>query len=661
MHVLNNPAIKKSEYALAIFGLGLLLLAAATSLHYKNLNLFILELFCDVVAAACLYLQPKSQSSGDAIRQITVLVVSSILSSFLLVFIILAGAKTFGPFDLDAWNIASLVICFHLVLAFQGIELCYGLVKSFVISVKKTDARKCLIFLAVSVGFAVLIAFIGIPLDKSKTVLFASALPITVLIGLIAISGGISYLKPELFAFACIVSVGLSVIICFPVTNFLTWDDEVHYGNANSFSYLTNAEITNSDRMIVEQFYMGDGFSLDASLGKYPIDETREFNRGSVEQVVRETDKNDIAEGIDRFNSFDSVALSKIAYIPSSIGLCLGRLLHLPFSIKFALGKIFNLLAYAVICGIAIRIAPCRKCLFTCIALFPSAVLMAASYSYDPCVISFSLLGTALLLKMLVSEEDISAKTFFGFLLSFAVGFAAKAIYFPLFGLALLIPANKYTSSKQRRILIGTAIFVCAIMILSFLTPYFSSVVNNISDARGGTEVSTAGQTTGVLANPVGTIAVISNFVFGSMLTPAFLNSISTNMAYLGDVSNLFPWLSYLPIMLFEAICIIDNEKVTKIKLSRCGIVWSLFLVLATCYLVALALYIAFTGVGSQTVAGVQARYLIPLLIPFACLLLRFPIYCDEEEKTKCAAFMLGAPFSLLYFVMFELLYIRFL
>lgn len=42
-----------------------------------------------------------------------------------------------------------------------------------------------------------------------------------------------------------------------PVTNFLTWDDEVHYGNANSVSYLTNAEITNSDRMIVEQFYRG--------------------------------------------------------------------------------------------------------------------------------------------------------------------------------------------------------------------------------------------------------------------------------------------------------------------------------------------------------------------------------------------------------------------
>ena len=97
--------------------------------------------------------------------------------------------------------------------------------------------------------------------------------------------------------------------------------------------------------------------------------------------------------------------------------------------------KFFNLFAYAVICGIAIRIAPCRKCLFTCIALFPSAVLMAASYSYDPCVISFSLLGTALLLKMLISEEDISAKTFFAFLLSFAIGFAAKAIYFPLFGL----------------------------------------------------------------------------------------------------------------------------------------------------------------------------------------------------------------------------------
>ena len=153
---MNNPAIKKSEYALAIFGLGLLLLAVATSLHYKNLNLFILELFCDVVAVACLYLQPKSQSGGDAIRQITVLVASSILSSFLLVLIILTGAKTFGPFDLDAWNIASLVICFHLVLAFQGIELCYGLVKSFVASVKKTNTKKCFFFLFLSASLALL-------------------------------------------------------------------------------------------------------------------------------------------------------------------------------------------------------------------------------------------------------------------------------------------------------------------------------------------------------------------------------------------------------------------------------------------------------------------------------------------------------------------------
>lgn len=131
------------------------------------------------------------------------------------------------------------------------------------------------------------------------------------------------------------------------------------------------------------------------------------------------------------------------------------------------------------------------------------------------------------------------------------------------------------------------------------------------------------------------------------MLTPAFLNSISTNMAYLGDVSNLFPWLSYLPIVLFEAICIIDNEKVTKFKFSRFGIVWTLFLVLATCYLVALALYIAFTGVGSQTVAGVQARYLIPLINTFRLSFAQVFLFTATRKRRLnvqplCSGFHLG-------------------
>lgn len=628
------------------------------SIHYGSLDLFILLLFLSATSCASLYFNEPASFDGRLVgRMIIICLVGSVIIEFLTIF----GSKISSPLDLGSWKIASLVVLFYLLFCAQSIGLCFEFIKKFTTTFGSLHwGIDSVIPIVFALGAPLVLSLAGIPFGVSKTVMFAAVLPISSFISLIWCYRRALWIKPELITFTCILSIGISIIMVFPVTNLLTWDDEVHYRNANDVSYISVSERSASDRMIIELFHMENGFDLDASLGKYPVDVSKPLERGDVELFSREADQNDTSESIEQINCFSIVALSKLGYLPSAIGLWLARLLHLPFSIRFILGKLFNLLAYAAVCAMAVRLAPCKKYVLALIALFPSSVLMAASYSYDPCVVSFTLLGISCLLKMRVSNNEVSSRLFFLALLSLAIGFSPKAIYFPLFGLFLLIPEKRFRSQKHRKLLIFAAVAVCILMVISFVAPYLTAVEADISDVRGGADVSTAGQTYGVLSDPLGTLNVLSTFVFGSLLSPAFLNSISTNLAYLGDASGIWSWYSYLPIILFLFVCLADNDEERTVSLSLAETIWACFLLLVTCFLICLALYISFTGVGKQTIAGVQARYLIPLAIPFGTMVVQSPFVLQKRCDISTRVIIAIGPAALLYSELAVMLYSRF-
>lgn len=651
----------KSRRMIPVISFALLMLGSVlVGAHYRSSNLVILLVVCTLISSTCFWLQPVIALPKAQTGQLFRFFCTSFVGGICLEFLTLVGSKTLSPFAISSWNFASVIVLFYFLVTFQSVEICFGPARRLLVFLRSCDKKRAGIVFGVSVGLALALSLLGIPLGKSKTVIFAASLPLTTILGL-AISFGRSLVhKPQLVVFAAIVAVGLSIIAIFPVTNLLSWDDEVHYWNANGFSYLTVTENSKSDRMITELFHMEDGFSLDASLDKYPVDTSKQFNRGSVELFASEADENDTAESIDVDNFLDDLSLARLGYVPSALGLWIGRLLHLSFSVKFVLGKVSNLVFYALICALAVKLAPCKKCVMAMLALIPSSVLMAANYSYDPWVSSFSLLGLSLLLKLLVEDDFVNPRLFWASLLAFAVGFTPKAVYFPLFGLFLLIPWKKFTTAKQRHALIFGAIFACALLVVSFVLPYLSNVASNTSDARGGAEVSTAGQTYGVLANPIGTLVVVTSFTFGTYLNPANLNTIATSLAYLGNAELLWPWLSYIPVLLFVTVCLIDNDEAKRVHLGKGKAIWSIFLLFATCYLIVLALYISFTAVGSETVAGVQPRYLIPLVMPFSILLFNVPVFPEKRSVQGMRLFMILSPVFALYVEMLLLLYLRF-
>lgn len=648
---------KNSSLSLAVFTF-LVSVAMIIANHYKSMNILVLLLLFSFISSVCIFL---TDSSNEALfRMLVKAALNSALGAVILEFLTLAGSKTLSPFSTASWACASVLILFYGLLCLHSIEFCFAPTRRLIAALKNINYQSTIALVVLTFGPALLFSFMSSANGLSKVVTFAAAIPITAFFALLIVRKRELANKPELVVFVLIMTIGLSIISVFPVTNLLTWDDEVHYRNASDLSYIVGAERSKSDRMMIELFHMEDGFSLDASLGKYPVDLSSRFSRDNVAVFSSEVDNNDQANSVDFIGGVSNLTVSRIGYMASAFGLWIGRLFHLPFSTRFILGKIFNLLMYAAVCSIAIRVAPCKKYIFSAISLIPSSVFMASSYSYDPCVTSFTLLGFALLLRIITSGSAVNSREYWAALIAFAIGFSSKAIYFPLFGVFLIISRKKYSSDSQRRSLLLLAFIMCLIIILSFVCPYLSDVATNTSDIRGGSDVSTTGQTLGVFEHPFETVEILINFVFGTMLSPSFLSSISTNLAYLGEASSVWSWYSYFPIILFVVICCADNSIDGAINIGAFKRILVGFFIAVTLFLIALALYIAFTGVGSNTVAGVQPRYLIPLLIPFACLVFNSPLVPIESHLNKLRCFMLAAPCVLLYSEMAVLLYSRF-
>ena len=90
------------------------------------------------------------------------------------------------------------------------------------------------------------------------------------------------------------------------------------------------------------------------------------------------------------------ISYDQIAYIPDGRFSVIGKNLNLPFSAVFALGKFGNLLMYVIVMFWAIRLAKNRKLLLAFVAMLPTPLFLASSYTYDSVVFSFITLGCVL-------------------------------------------------------------------------------------------------------------------------------------------------------------------------------------------------------------------------------------------------------------------------
>lgn len=403
---------------------------------------------------------------------------------------------------------------------------------------------------------------------------------------------------PEFAVFLILFIFGSYLCVALPLGSGTSWDGQIHYRRTLEVSHILDKKVT-----LAELEYTKPYFEIVNNAESYSE------RKNEINQLY-----------LNKNSEIEPIALSNnlyvsIPYLPSAIMLFLGRGLSLPFHSTFILGRWGNVLLYSIIVFLAIRKLKSGKMIMAVIALFPTNIFLSASYTYDTWLTAFFMLGTAYIISVFQqSKKTITKAELFVPLITYFLGCSAKAIYFPVFLFLLFYRKNLFGEEKIYKRFRLLTIILLGFVIFSFLIPMFVTQTVSITDTRGGTEVSGSEQIKYILSNPIRYSKILITFL-KDYLSLNNANGYIDFFAYLGMGKYFVFILVLLGIVVFTD----KNELDCKIPLTFR--IFSCLVCMVTVILVATSLYITFTSVGADTIAGCQPRYLIPLLFPIFSVL----------------------------------------
>ena len=135
-----------------------------------------------------------------------------------------------------------------------------------------------------------------------------------------------------------------------------------------------------------------------------------------------------------------------LLYVVSAAAVFLAYVLHLGFAPALFLGRLANLLLFAALAALAVKVAPFGKRVFAVAALLPMTLHLAASFSRDAPLLGLCFAFTALLMdaafgadkNKALSPARLAALLLCGVLLA-----PGKLVYLPLAALLLLVPGAR--------------------------------------------------------------------------------------------------------------------------------------------------------------------------------------------------------------------------
>lgn len=279
--------------------------------------------------------------------------------------------------------------------------------------------------------------------------------------------------------------------------------------------------------------------------------------------------------------------------------------------IIFYFGRLITFSASFFIAYLAIKITPRYKSLFLIVATMMMFIQQLISYSYDSILNSISLLYVAYILKLVYEKKKITYKDWLLLIVMLLFLTSIKRlVYLPLFSLLFLIPKDKFKNNKNKLILI-----ILALILVFILYKGLNEIINigrTISENPIETkEYTSTDQLRYLFSNPL------------NILNVAIETIKTKGMFYLNGLVGYFGWftfrisnkyiLFYLLLFLYAILGESSKFKIKNKILPFIGILISIGIIFG-------AMYIYWSDYMLPYVEGVQGRYFIPLLIPFAIL-----------------------------------------
>ena len=420
----------------------------------------------------------------------------------------------------------------------------------------------------------------------------------------------------------------LLIFYAQPVKN--SWDEQIHFGNAYSLAFGRNVEWTEAAELTKN----GETVTCNT---KAEFAELRAYLNEKNDTVVYTEQKESLIP-----------AYSSLAYIPQAIFINIASILKTSFRVLYALGKIGNLLIYILVMFWAIKLAKRKKLFLIFVALMPTPLFLAASYTYDTIVFSFITLACVLWANELYNES-INIRKIIGMVLLFAIGCFSKAVYIPMILIMLILPIAS-TQKKKDKIIVWTMILciTCLVMLTFVLPTLTSTMAGDLSfggDSRGGA-TSVVGQLVSMVKHPMASIKLMVKSIFEldnfrNLGYPEadnyfFGNLMFLNFANLGILTD--KWSCVIIVLAGMLLLTPDQQNIRyERKLSIMDKIIIAIAVIGTIGFIWLALYLSFTPVGETHISGVQARYYLPLLYLGALIFngKRISLKCDYCKLSR--------------------------
>ena len=296
-----------------------------------------------------------------------------------------------------------------------------------------------------------------------------------------------------------------------------------------------------------------------------------------------------------------ATAINNVALYPAALGWKIGSIVSKKIFVSYYLGRIFNVLTYALLAFIAIKVSRYYKEGIFFFASFPAVIYICAGYHYDQLYFGISLILFGMLTNFLKEKNSIGLKEASIFILLSSVLVFSKFPYVLLGSLVVLLPKENYKETKIRWWAAGIFLAEMFFALLYYVSGTLIKMINQIPPEAVSGELPQKASILYFFEHPMPIIRTLVDSI------PEILGSFSRPLSYASYSSRFLE--SITTILLIVGIIIISYYTDIPFKKIQKWLFSCTFFVICLLVIYAISGDSRVFKVGDLIVGGVQGRY----------------------------------------------------
>ena len=330
-----------------------------------------------------------------------------------------------------------------------------------------------------------------------------------------------------------------------------------------------------------------------------------------------------------------------LTYLPAVPAVALANVFNLNAVVSLYLARLSLAIAAVAIVYFAIKLIPCKKCLFAVLALTPMLLFQQSMVGTDGVSYAIFMLFLAYLLKIYSQKNEISRNQWLKFIFICGLLMWSKPLLYIFLPISIILIKKK---NFWKWIAVSAIVCITLLGVNQLMVMNQTRIGNKIGGQLGSpTNVDVSKQASMIAKNPKRFARVMWN----SYMTHFGDDEVRGIVGTFGYADVYYPlWMNYGWVVIVVIAFIADTKH--KIKVKKKWKVLAIILSLVHFVAVNLFTYLVYTPFNFEIVYGVQGRYFLPTAIHILVILSIGinAITFNAGQKTNYKRFIMSGAFA---------------